>query len=955
MSMSKKIRTFREKVISTVAIAGSDFLKNLNPTQHYTIKQKSQQNRRFYLRFSFVRLLRRKPILTFIISITLLSVISVFFNNTLTNAAYSAAFIKSLVPNAQSYFLTADTTMYNALQHDGRCSSGDSNTFRKCINEAIGNQNPTQFWAGGQYWPSVFLYARNNNVATTSIDLSTQPIHIQLYSNSLIFLGMGLTPPARCDLNGITLMTSSNFPYDNGSNSYGTTCKNPAWTQMRFDVVKYSIAQSGYTGSKTFSISGGTGDTGVFGPNRSSRYWFSKTFNPVLNLPSDLYTQNTGKVTVTITMNYRMGIGVYSPAASFGCQTGGSVSGGSLSTGFNCGQSQISVSFTLNNLSDWSIQTHNIARTGDTASDVAKNSFPTNSASLPFGNTVNAYPDQYSAIGHYAQQNGPTKTDQKVSFSFDHTNSPTAFNWGSTSASWDSGAAKSAANYPGAPTVETNPNQIQANEAGHTYCSQFKASPWSSTSSSISPYEGAAACVHVPYNYHITPTGVSNNRLGVDGGGGCVSSGNVGVASAVNFKITAASGKLANGHNATNSKTIKWRVVNLNTGAVVANTSANGTNLAGSQVFSPGQSVSISVAVPASNSVGAAVRYALEISDNGNWSTGASVETLADASNSNTASTDCQMMFGKSPSLQLNGADSRAQGNFSGSTPAHVPTNGSWSQYAEIANGGISNFGSAGFINNGDENTCKLWFANVANAGGANCAGNSANAGNFGATFSRNLPTYDTSAFTNVTSNSFAYDSATIDSQNGFGTPAKPSLIYHKGDLTLAGGDGAYQYMNRTIYVDGNITITGNITPQGTATFTSLTSIPNLTIIATGDIRVNYNVSKIESNLVSMNGAFIDCANSSDLSENGGCSTQLVINGAISTAKTPHFTRTYGAEDGGSAHDSCDNTNVAFSTPAECINYNPNLFLVPFANSQNSSTGGNNWQITSQTSLPARY
>lgn len=104
MSMSKKIRTFREKVISTVAIAGSDFLKNLNPTQHYTIKQKSQQNRRFYLRFSFVRLLRRKPILTFIISITLLSVISVFFNNTLTNAAYSAAFIKSLVPNAQSYF-----------------------------------------------------------------------------------------------------------------------------------------------------------------------------------------------------------------------------------------------------------------------------------------------------------------------------------------------------------------------------------------------------------------------------------------------------------------------------------------------------------------------------------------------------------------------------------------------------------------------------------------------------------------------------------------------------------------------------------------------------------------------------------------------------------------------------------------------------------------------------------
>ena len=47
--------------------------------------------------------------------------------------------------------------------------------------------------------------------------------------------------------------------------------------------------------------------------------------------------------------------------------------------------------------------------------------------------------------------------------------------------------------------------------------------------------------------------------------------------------------------------------------------------------------------------------------------------------------------------------------------------------------------------------------------------------------------------------------------------------------------------------------------------------------------------------------------------------------------------------------------SVSYSTPAECISYSPNLYLVPWFLSQKNSGGDINWQTIDETSLPARY
>lgn len=197
---------------------------------------------------------------------------------------------------------------------------------------------------------------------------------------------------------------------------------------------------------------------------------------------------------------------------------------------------------------------------------------------------------------------------------------------------------------------------------------------------------------------------------------------------------------------------------------------------------------------------------------------------------------------------------------------------GSFSQYSVMGNGSISSFGAGGWTAN--PNTAKSCIMSLANVSGLATPtfSNSNSLGKAGLAREIGLPNYSLSSFKEVTSARFNYDSETVALA---GTPNKPSLIYHKGDLTLDGDDGAYQYMNRVIYVEGNITIAGTITPFSTRKFNTISAIPNLTIIATGDIKINSTIKQIEANLISKNGTIDDCAGvsspSAALSEAGTC------------------------------------------------------------------------------------
>lgn len=78
-----------------------------------------------------------------------------------------------------------------------------------------------------------------------------------------------------------------------------------------------------------------------------------------------------------------------------------------------------------------------------------------------------------------------------------------------------------------------------------------------------------------------------------------------------------------------------------------------------------------------------------------------------------------------------------------------------------------------------------------------------------------------------------------------FGTRAETSkihgncIIYVKGDITIADN----------INLDQNNGDTSN--NVGTTKFAKLTDIPQFTIYATGNIKINSNVSRIDANLIS--------------------------------------------------------------------------------------------------------
>lgn len=307
----------------------------------------------------------------------------------------------------------------------------------------------------------------------------------------------------------------------------------------------------------------------------------------------------------------------------------------------------------------------------------------------------------------------------------------------------------------------------------------------------------------------------------------------------------------------------------------------------------------------------------------------------------------------KSPNLNLSGSDSYAKDGFTGSDVREniVPgtdKRGSYSQYGLLTGDeGVVNFGSAGYTIASPANhylACKLSYANTGNV--KNDCKNLKGLQPAGLIKPDNgklsTPKWPTSFKGKLASQ------VSIDSLPASGDYSRNS------SLTITGGSlGKGQHVR--LFVQGNVTISGNISVnEADPIHNSLSDIPSLTVVATGDIQVEHGVSVIAGTYVA-GGKFESCKGAqkkktSALGVNGVCQQKLKVNGAIVSGGSPVFRRTFGA--GNEREDDQWDTKKISST-AEWINYTPNLWLTTSNGSSSSSL--DNLKTTQVINLPVRY
>lgn len=310
----------------------------------------------------------------------------------------------------------------------------------------------------------------------------------------------------------------------------------------------------------------------------------------------------------------------------------------------------------------------------------------------------------------------------------------------------------------------------------------------------------------------------------------------------------------------------------------------------------------------------------------------------------------------KSPNLNLSGSDSYAKDGFTGSDVREnivsgTDKRGSYSQYGLLTGtDGVVNFGSAGYTTASDKYyslACKLSYANTDSAQ-VNCNDLSRlqSAGLIKPDNSKlSKPKWPTSFKGKLASQ------VSIDSLPASGDYSR------NGSLTITGGSlGKGQHVR--LFVQGNVTISGNISVnEADPIHNSLSDIPSLTVVATGDIQVEHGVSVIAGTYVA-GGKFESCKGAQNKTAdlgmlpppNSKCQHKLKVNGTIVSEKSPIFRRTFGA--GNLQEDNQWKTDRISST-AEWINYTPNLWLTTSNGSSGNQLEG--LTTTQVTNLPVRY
>lgn len=308
----------------------------------------------------------------------------------------------------------------------------------------------------------------------------------------------------------------------------------------------------------------------------------------------------------------------------------------------------------------------------------------------------------------------------------------------------------------------------------------------------------------------------------------------------------------------------------------------------------------------------------------------------------------------KSPNLNLSGSDSYAKEGFTGSDVREniVPgtdKRGSYSQYGLLTGtDGVVNFGSAGYTTASQANrkfACKLSYANTDSAqGNCNDLSRLQPAGLIKPDNGKlSTPKWPTSF------------KSQLAPQVSIGSSLDSGDHRRNGSLTITGGSLSKGQHVR-LFVKGDVTIRGNISVnEADPIHNSLSDIPSLTVVATGDIRVEYGVSVIAGTYIA-GGKFESCKGAQNKSADLGmrpdskCQSKLKVNGAVVSEKSPFFLRTFGA--GNRPEDDQWKTDKISST-AEWINYTPNLWLTTSNGSSGNQLEG--LTTTQVTNLPVRY
>lgn len=309
----------------------------------------------------------------------------------------------------------------------------------------------------------------------------------------------------------------------------------------------------------------------------------------------------------------------------------------------------------------------------------------------------------------------------------------------------------------------------------------------------------------------------------------------------------------------------------------------------------------------------------------------------------------------KSPNLNLSGSDSYANEGFQGASVSKsdkVPgtdKRGSYSQYGLLTGtDGVVNFGSAGYTTARQANhhlACKLSYANTDSAQG--------NCNDLKGLQSAGLIKPDNGKLsTPKWPTSFK---SQLASQVSIDPPLASGDYSRNGSLTITGGSLSKGQHVR-LFVKGNVTISGNISvDEANPIHNSLSDIPSLTVVATGDIQVEHGVSVIAGTYVA-GGKFESCKGARNKTDDLGmkptskCQNKLKINGAIVSGGSPAFLRTFGA---GNMSDDNQWISNNISSTAEWINYTPNLWLTTSNGSSGNQLEG--LTTTQVTNLPVRY
>jgi hypothetical protein len=301
------------------------------------------------------------------------------------------------------------------------------------------------------------------------------------------------------------------------------------------------------------------------------------------------------------------------------------------------------------------------------------------------------------------------------------------------------------------------------------------------------------------------------------------------------------------------------------------------------------------------------------------------------------------------------------------------PSAGSYSQFGAQALAAIEGLGSAGLRSAGNppSGSIGLSFSNTSGTSGGSGDG-SALGGNFGTSLcapspdysSEELPaaqqhSYSSSDTNNSTMSSGDWNAGSgADSTTVIGSTAFPSGPNNTGTITVPEGVSA------AIIVNGNAYIDSNIVYQNSNSWSSISQIPSLWIIATGNIYIDPSVTNLDGVFIAQpsgngqNTGIIDtCANEDGAISitqdylygdgNGlpGCDNQLTINGAFmdqATMLDRSFSSlrysTPGEYPADGESNSCGTPGQAINSSdsggyptcaAEVFNFSPEIYLAP--------------------------